>query len=109
MKWDINGVALDPLRFVKKQDESHLHQTDEIVHMQAGYLWWLHGAAAAPGGPYIDHLYVGHLAQSRPELPVTIDVSNQLWCDMIGCGAESRDLVGEEAEWHYPARSLQNV
>lgn len=66
-------------------------------------------AAAAPGGPYIDHLYVGHFAQSRPELPVTTDVSNQLWHDMMRHGAEARDLVGEQAEQHYPARSLQIV
>lgn len=37
-------------------------------------------------------IYVGHLAQLRLQPAVTIDVSNQLWHDMIGCGAEARDL-----------------
>lgn len=54
---------------------------------------------AGPGGPLIDHLYVGHLAQLRPEPPVTIDVSNQLWHDKIGCRAEARDLTGEATLW----------
>lgn len=68
-----------------------------------------HAAAAAPGGPRIDHVYVGHLAQLGPELPVTGDVSNQLWRDMIGRGAESRDLTGEEEEQHYRAGSSDNA
>lgn len=47
------------------------------------------GAAAGPGGPRDDRLYVGHLAQFRPEPPVTTDVSNQLWHDKMGRGGRS--------------------
>lgn len=102
--WDINGIALVPVRFIK--NESQLDQTHETFK-----LWWFRGAAAGPRGPScIDHVYVGHLASLGPELPVTIDVSNRLWHhDKIGCGAEARDLSGEDAEPHYRARSPWNA
>lgn len=64
------------------------------------------GAVAGPGGPRDDRLYVGHLAQFRPEPPVTTDVSNQLWHDKMGRGGRSQGFfAGEEAQRQYPVWS----
>lgn len=58
----------------------------------------LHEAVTGPGGPCIDHLYVGHLAQLGPKSPVTINMSNQLWHDMIGSRAEATEISPVKTE-----------